>query len=93
VDGSSATGLIGHMSQDVKTLFGQRVRELRTARGLSQEAFAQLAGLDRSYMGGVERGERNISLENICQIAEALQVPPGELFQWAESTSTTLPGR
>lgn len=65
---------------DAKTLFGKRVRQLRKARGWSQENFAQKVGLDRSYMGGVERGERNVSLENICLIARALAVPPAELF-------------
>jgi transcriptional regulator with XRE-family HTH domain len=66
---------------DVKLLFGTRVRELRRARGLSQEEFAAVAGLDRSYMGGIERGERNVSLENICAIARALDVNPAELFR------------
>ncbi|HBI42089.1 MAG TPA: transcriptional regulator [Planctomycetales bacterium] len=66
---------------DVKVLFGTRVRQLRKARGWSQENFAHEVGLDRSYMGGVERGERNVSLENICLIARALVVPPAELFK------------
>lgn len=67
-----------------KKLFGDRVRQLRKKRGWSQEEFAQHVGLDRSYMGGVERGERNISLENICLIAAALSVSPAELFRgWA----------
>ena len=66
---------------DVKSLFGQRVRQLRKVRGWSQEMFAHQVGLDRSYMGGVERGERNVSLENICLIAKALGVAPGELFE------------
>jgi len=70
---------------DVKALFGRRVRQLRSARGWSQEAFASQVGLDRSYMGGVERGERNISLENICLIAAALDVAPAELFLGWES--------
>ena len=65
---------------DVKTLFGSRVRQLRKARGWSQEEFAHKVGIDRSYMGGVERGERNISLENIWLIAKALGVSPAELF-------------
>ncbi|MHB1426764.1 MAG: helix-turn-helix domain-containing protein [Gemmataceae bacterium] len=64
-----------------KALFGNRVRQLRKSRGWSQEEFAHRVGLDRSYMGGVERGERNVSLENICLIAKALGVPPAELFQ------------
>jgi transcriptional regulator with XRE-family HTH domain len=66
---------------DVKILFGTRVRQLRKARGWSQENFAHDVGLDRSYMGGVERGERNVSLENICLIARALAVSPAELFK------------
>jgi len=66
---------------DVKPLFGKRVRQLRKNKGWSQEEFAHQVGLDRSYMGGVERGERNLSLENICLIAKALGVPPAELFQ------------
>jgi transcriptional regulator with XRE-family HTH domain len=66
---------------NVKALFGNRVRRLRKRRGWSQEEFAHRVGLDRSYMGGVERGERNISLENICLIAQTLGIPPGELFQ------------
>ena len=70
---------------DVKLLFGKRVRELRKSRGWSQEEFASRVGLDRSYIGGVERGERNVSLENICLIARALGVPTGELFNaWGE---------
>ena len=74
---------IFHMMPDAsaKTLFGNRVRELRKKLGWSQEEFAHHVGLDRSYIGGVERGERNISLENICQIAAALGVSPAVLFK------------
>ena len=69
---------------DVKVLFGSRLRELRKSRGWSQEAFAVHVGLDRSYVGGVERGERNVSLENICLLAFRLDVPVSELFEgWA----------
>lgn len=60
--------------------FGDRVRELRKAKGLSQEALALACDLDRTYIGGVERGERNISLINIHSIAQALAVPTGELL-------------
>lgn len=64
-------------------MFGGRVRELRKRRGWSQEAFASHVGLDRSYIGGIERGERNVSLENICLIATALDVAPSKLFlEW-----------
>ena len=64
----------------IKAAFGQRVRELRTKKGLSQEALALVCELDRTYIGGVERGERNISLLNIYKIAAALGVPAKELF-------------
>ena len=60
--------------------FGKRVREFRLKAKLSQEELADLAGLDRSYIGGVERGERNVSLVNICRIARALNIKPGVLF-------------
>ena len=64
----------------VKAAFGKRVRELRTARGLSQEALALACGLDRTYIGGIERGERNVSLVNIEKIAAGLGLPVRELF-------------
>lgn len=60
--------------------FGTRVRALREEQGMSQEALAYAAGLDRSYMGGVERGERNVSLDNIYRIANALGTALGSLF-------------
>lgn len=61
--------------------FGQRVRELRKARGLSQEDFADLCGLDRTYISGIERGLRNVALRNIEAIAQALGVPLSDLFE------------
>lgn len=60
--------------------FGDRVRELRISQGLSQEVLAQKSGLHRTYIGGVERGERNVSLENIQKIAKALNCPMEHLF-------------
>jgi transcriptional regulator with XRE-family HTH domain len=57
------------------------VRELRGVTGLSQENFAAECGLDRTYLGGVERGERNISLRNIDLIASALDVSLSELME------------
>lgn len=60
---------------------GQRIRRLRAAKGLSQEALADEAGLDRSYMSGVERGVRNVSVLNLAKIAKALKQPIGSLFE------------
>lgn len=59
--------------------FGERVRELRKAKGFSQEAFADECGLDRTYVGGIERGERNLALRNIEAIAVALGISISEL--------------
>lgn len=64
----------------IKKEFGERLKSIRRKKGLSQEALAFACELDRSYVGGVERGERNISLINICKLARALEVPPGELL-------------
>jgi transcriptional regulator with XRE-family HTH domain len=64
----------------VRRRFGDRVRALRKEIGISQEDLALIAGLDRTYIGGVERGERNISLVNIHKLAAALNVPPRDLF-------------
>ena len=60
--------------------FGARLRALRKALELSQEKVALRCGLDRSYLGQIERGESNVSLINIHRIAEALEVEAGELF-------------
>lgn len=59
---------------------GAHIRELRKAQGFSQEAFAAEISLDRTYMGSVERGERNIAALNIIRIAKYLKVEVGELF-------------
>lgn len=60
--------------------FGDAVRANRKARGYSQEAFGDLCGIDRSYMGGIERGEHNLALLNILRIIEALGMKPSEFF-------------
>ena len=65
----------------VKRRFGARLRQLRNAKDLSQEALALESGLDRSYLGKIERGESNVALVNIHRIAEALKVGAGELFE------------
>ncbi|MCX5905449.1 MAG: helix-turn-helix transcriptional regulator [Proteobacteria bacterium] len=67
--------------QKLKERFGQRLRKLRKEHELSQEELALSCGLDRTYIGGVERGERNISLVNIVKIAEALKITPKDFFE------------
>lgn len=61
--------------------FGERVRKLRQATGLSQEAFADHCGLDRTYISGIERGKRNVSLENLKVLANALEVTLSRLLE------------
>ena len=73
-----------YSKQDKKYLqqFGARVRALRKQAGFSQEDFALEIGLDRTYMGGVERGERNIALLNICKIARGLHISVSALLDF-----------
>ncbi len=61
--------------------FGQTIKRLRKERGFSQEKLAELTGLHRTYIGGIERGERNVALLNILCIAEALNISPAMLFE------------
>jgi transcriptional regulator with XRE-family HTH domain len=60
--------------------FGKRLRQLRKQAGLSQEALGDKAGLHRTYIGSIERGEQNISVDNIHKLAKALKVQPKNLF-------------
>jgi len=64
----------------LKKAFGKRLRGLRKAQGLSQESLALSCDLDRTYIGGIERGERNVSLINIHRLADALGLPAKALF-------------
>ncbi|WP_013630037.1 helix-turn-helix domain-containing protein [Rubinisphaera brasiliensis] len=66
--------------QDILVRFGQRVRALRREQGYSQESFAYACELDRTYMGGIERGERNVALRNIERIASTLGISLSELM-------------
>lgn len=65
----------------LRAIFAENVRTLRKERDLSQEALADVAGLHRTYIGSVERGERNLSLDNIGKIAAALGVSPDSLLR------------
>ncbi len=66
---------------DIAVVFGRRIKELRVHKGLSQEKFALLIDMDRTYYSSVEAGKRNISIRNIKKIAEGLGVSLEELFK------------
>jgi len=66
--------------KDPRLLFGRRVRQLRIEQGLSQERLAELSSLHRNYVGGAERGERNVGLLNVVKLAHALGVRPMNLL-------------
>ena len=67
---------------------GRAIRQLRKRAGYSQESFADVVGLHRTYIGSVERGERNLSLDNIEKIADALRISASRLLSEAERAST-----
>jgi transcriptional regulator with XRE-family HTH domain len=64
--------------------YGEAIRELRGSLGLSQEQLARISGLDRTYVSGIERGERNPSLTNLLKIADQLEVPVSVIARLAE---------
>lgn len=70
--------------RDPRVLFGRRLTQLRKRHGWSQEQLALESGLARSYLGGVERGQRNIALLNICRLAETLGVPLPEILNFSD---------
>jgi transcriptional regulator with XRE-family HTH domain len=70
---------------DVRVRFGKRLREVREGVGISQEKLAEIANLHRTYVSSVERGKRNISLENIDRLAQALGVPMADLMPSPEA--------
>ena len=69
-------------SANPSVLFGKRLAEIRRQKGWSQEKLALESGLARSYLGGVERGQRNIAVVNSCKLAQALGVEPAELMRF-----------
>jgi transcriptional regulator with XRE-family HTH domain len=66
---------------NARKVFADNLARERKSRGLSQRQLATLAGLDRTYVGSVERGERNVSIDNIERLAEALQIEPADLLR------------
>ena len=65
---------------DLQRIVGKNLRAYRQAKGLSQEAFAELLGMHRTYFGGVERGERNLTLATVERYAEAIGLDPLDLL-------------
>lgn len=73
------------MDRSILRAFGNRIRAIRLEQGISQEQLGQLADLDRTYISGIERGLRNVSLINIERLAAALYVKPAELLKFSEA--------
>lgn len=66
----------------ILSLFGVHIKRIRTAKGYSQEQLAGVADLDRTYISGIERGQRNVSLMNLVKLAKALDVPTQQLLDF-----------
>ena len=81
IDSSSMMTMCLMAKKDILEAFGDRVRELRKEAGWSQEEFADQCELDRTYVGGIERGERNLALRNIQKVADALGLTIAELME------------
>jgi len=67
--------------ENIRVRFGKALRQRRSKLGVSQEAFADMCELDRTYIGGIERGERNVALVNIEKLAKTLRISISELFR------------
>jgi transcriptional regulator with XRE-family HTH domain len=85
------------MEGDLQRAVGRNLRAYRQARGLSQEAFAEVVGVHRTYMGGLERGERNLTLKSVERIAGRLHLTPLQLMQpsapeasWTEAVAVVV---
>ncbi len=80
------------MEANLQRIVGRNLRAYRKARGLSQEAFADMLGVHRTYMGGIERGERNLTLRSLEKIAGRIQVEPLMLLKPNDSEARAEPG-
>jgi len=67
--------------ENLQTVLGRRIRELRLKKGFSQESFADHCGLHRTYMGGIERGERNLTIQTVSTVANGLELTLSELLK------------
>lgn len=72
------------MKENILLIFGARIKQLRLSKSLSQEKLAQICDLDRTYISGIERGTRNVSLINIAKLSDALELSPSELFKFGD---------
>jgi transcriptional regulator with XRE-family HTH domain len=72
---------VARVQGDLQRALGENLRTLRVGRGMSQEDFAEFLGVHRTYMGGVERGERNLTLRSVEKLAERLDVDPVSLLR------------
>ncbi len=67
--------VVGEMKTDERMIaFGKRIRDVRRSKGISQEVLAEMADIDRSYMGNIERGEKNVTLKKAYDICDALDI-------------------
>lgn len=73
--------------ENLRNLIGGRIRVIRKMKGLTQDKLAERSNLDDSYLGAIERGERNVSIDTIDKIIDALEVPYNELFQFEKELS------
>ncbi len=78
------------MQADILKSFGVAVRKMRLLNGISQETFADLCDLHRTYVSDIELGKRNVSLENIDRIANALEISISELFKEVEKENASI---
>lgn len=78
------------MNKKLLTALGLRVRELRTKKGYSQESFADFCGVHRTFMGTIERGESNLSFQNLVRISTALEIPLSRLLSGLEQKAAKL---
>ncbi len=69
------------MASNIRVAFGKRIRQVRLAKGFTQESLADTVGLHRTYIGNIERGEESVSVDNAAKIARALKVSLSELFK------------
>jgi len=67
--------------KSLRVIFAKNIRKARSKRGISQEALADLCGLHRTYIGSIERAERNVSIDNIERIARSLKISPTDLLK------------